>query len=565
MLKNQEMYIDYLNKVQIELELTNISKELTNDLIVKLEEVELIIPVIGAFSAGKSSLINLFLGKNYLPVGITPETAIASELRYSENEYIEAIRDDNSSDKYGIEEMVHIKEKVSEYKYIKVFLNNEKLKEIAPLILVDMPSFDSPLDLHNKAILNYLNRGAYYIVLTSIEDGTITRSMSRQLLDIMEYQRDFSFFLSKANLRAKSEVNDVVREIEELIRNNFDLNKKVLPISKEGGDSLEKVLMSVNPENLFRELVLNDLRSNFFKNVESLNVYISSLKKDKKENEEIINQLKLGLEKIIQKKERMFQEVKDKYSDPSIEYIVTAIGKELTNSIDQLTDILISNGKEAFSYEITEIIRHALIVNVKEVMNQTGKDVIDRFASEMKFLTPTLKDITADNDWLQKFGKSTEMLIGLGKGMEQLLSNSEGRVGKALYKTVATVLAVTTSVVAPLLEIVLIFLPDIISLIFEGTQKKRQQEQVKNNILTSVIPNIKKNLRSKLPEIFGNQIQVIIDEVGTKFEEELQNKQNEISKAEAERESKIRDIELEVEKYNNTLQNITSLAEKCIF
>ncbi|WP_163555994.1 dynamin family protein [Helicobacter suis] len=57
----------------------------------EIENQELLIPVIGGFSAGKSSLLNAFLGKDVLGVAITPETAIATELRYSTNERVEAV------------------------------------------------------------------------------------------------------------------------------------------------------------------------------------------------------------------------------------------------------------------------------------------------------------------------------------------------------------------------------------------------------------------------------------------------------------------------------------------
>ncbi|GAA7008097.1 hypothetical protein ID0154_07670 [Helicobacter pylori] len=46
----------------------------------------------GNFSAGKSTLLNRFLGKNVLPTAITPETSLATELHYSANERIEVFQ-----------------------------------------------------------------------------------------------------------------------------------------------------------------------------------------------------------------------------------------------------------------------------------------------------------------------------------------------------------------------------------------------------------------------------------------------------------------------------------------
>lgn len=44
------------------------------------------VPLIGIFSAGKSSLLNLWLGQNILPVDQAPTTALATELHYGEQQ-----------------------------------------------------------------------------------------------------------------------------------------------------------------------------------------------------------------------------------------------------------------------------------------------------------------------------------------------------------------------------------------------------------------------------------------------------------------------------------------------
>ena len=125
MIETQKRYIDYVELVQAELKDSTITSDSYELLSEELTNIELLVPVIGGFSAGKSSLLNAFLGKDYLPVGMTPETSLASELRFSEDERIEAVRADNSYDTYSIDDMDSVKEKASEYQYIKVFIQNQ--------------------------------------------------------------------------------------------------------------------------------------------------------------------------------------------------------------------------------------------------------------------------------------------------------------------------------------------------------------------------------------------------------------------------------------------------------
>lgn len=147
-----------------------------DEYIQRIENLELLVPVVGEFSSGKSSAINLFLEREILPVGILPKTSLATELKYGKNEYIEAIKEDGA-EVFEIDEIGKIKERAKEFKYLRVYLNNEKLNSIEPFILVDMPGFDSPIELHNKAILNYLAKGVYFIVLMSVEKGVISRRL----------------------------------------------------------------------------------------------------------------------------------------------------------------------------------------------------------------------------------------------------------------------------------------------------------------------------------------------------------------------------------------------------
>lgn len=137
-----------------------------------VEQMTLPIPVVGEFSAGKSTLLNKFIGKNVLKVNIQPETAVASELYYSVTEYAEGVNRDGSTVRLG--RVDEANQSLANFMCVRRYINSENLQRLQPLVLVDMPGFASPLDHHNKAIINYLEKGVHYIVLTPVDSGTIT-------------------------------------------------------------------------------------------------------------------------------------------------------------------------------------------------------------------------------------------------------------------------------------------------------------------------------------------------------------------------------------------------------
>ena len=568
MLQTQKRFCDYLDNVKTELGKASSSglfEELEKNIHTSealkqdIAEAELIVPVVGAFSAGKSTLINSFLGSGLLPVDITPETALATELRYSESEYIEAIKADDESERYDIAEIEAINEKANQYQYAKVFLNSEQLEEIFPLILVDMPGFDSPLDLHHRAILTYLSRGSHYAVLISVEEGTITRSAERQLSEFFEFDKTFSIFLSKANLRSDTEVGEIAQNIEERLEDDFGFADSVVPVGLDGGDSLDKMLKTIDPEVLFGKLWRSNLEAHFFNLDGSLNTRISSLKKNQKENEEAIEKLASGLQDLKEKKEEMIQDIRDRYSTTHVNAIVEGVGADLSGSVEELTQVAISSGETALQRELSEICRTSLLNNVKAEMGRLNEQIVEDLSNSLKDIDPVFSSYT-DEHWLEKVVSNAPQLIS--KGSEFLKNvGRTAKGGRNFYRAITTIGAITTSFVIPIVELLIVFLPDI----FGYFQKQRQEEQIRNQLLGTVIPSVKSKLRSELPEYFNEQVNRLINENAEALDLQIKAKQSEIAEAEKAKQDEMRDVEETIAELTDIQENIRSLANQEIF
>ena len=566
MLNSQQNFLMYLDALQKELGSVGIDNDNVSNLIKVVTETELIVPVVGAFSAGKSSLINSFLGRDYLSVGLPPETALAAELRYSARNYVEAVKDDGSTDEYSISDMKQINSRAADYKYLKVFLNNDAVKKLEPVILVDMPGFDAPLDIHSRAIVEYLDKGVYYIVLTSVEDGTITTSMVRHLNDIIEYGRDFSFFVSKSNLRADSEVNDVVSSIESQISDDLGFSKKIVPIGNNGGDDLKKVLGSLDPEKLCQDVFKPLLKDNYNTVISDLNLRSAALQKDNSENEEAIKQLQDKVQSIIHKRDNMLEEAKDKYSDYNVNRIAEAVGRDLSSSVDELVATAVSGGQEALGRSVNEIIRSSLIYQIKTSVGEISDSIVGDFSLELQGIESTMKSFSMNDSWL-------EQLTGIAKNMFTKFDTTMGEVVKerynsnkaGVYKAITSVLAITTEVLNPILELLIVFLPDILSALFDNIQKKKQAEQVRSVLLTSIIPSVKRKVRESLPATFDEQVNNIINKISDNFNEALESQQQSIAAMEEEKRISINEITEKLATLSSVIERINSAAKSTLY
>ena len=132
-----------------------------NDFMNEVQESQYIkVPLVGVFSAGKSSLLNVFTQRNgMLPVDTAPETAVAYELYYSPVESVELFREGKKIDEKKIENIKELDTKPGDI--AKVYCQSDNIKKLQErgIILVDMPGIGSGIERHDAAIFNYIQSG----------------------------------------------------------------------------------------------------------------------------------------------------------------------------------------------------------------------------------------------------------------------------------------------------------------------------------------------------------------------------------------------------------------------
>jgi uncharacterized protein YbcI len=134
--------------------------------------------------------------------------------------------------------------------------------------------------------------------------------------------------------------------------------------------------------------------------------------------------------------------------------------------------------------------------------------------------------------------------------------------GKPLkYQGLATVLSVTASVVSPLLNVAIIFLPNIINFITQS----QQRTQLITRLQTEIIPAIKRQMRSKLSEFLGLQIQELIEKISAEFEHDIAEKQSIIEKMSAQHSHEYKDSEKHSADLTNILESVRTLTSNALY
>lgn len=545
MITSQKSYLEDLLAIKEAVQKINLDTTGIDNLSEEISNMELLIPVVGEFSAGKSSLLNSFIGKNVLPTGIAPETALAAELRYDTEERIEAINSEGQVIKtFAIDQFSSIGAEAESFSFLRVYLNNNAIHNIEPLVLVDMPGFESPLDAHNNAIRAYLNKGAHFITLVNVKDGTLKDTSIRHLSDIREFDRDFTVVLSKKNLATEENIEKVKVHIADQIDMNFGESKTPIAVGRDGEEAINGILSHLNPNNLFSRIAL-PLMKDVIYNIEStINVRIAAFNKDTSENDRVIEKLKSSLDKIKREEEYMKANAMGNLVDTNVGKIVNFVGKDLSESVDSLVTIAINGGAEALSSEISDIIHSSLVSNVKSSLVDITDNITTKFNLELKELGNEMNAYSG-GDFVEEVAENAKSLLDNAVGrLRNAVEQTTKKDGKS-YEMVTGLLAILTDVVNPLLEVVIVLLPEILNFF----KKKNQEQQVaqakadvRSQILTTVIPKIKRQLTGETAGVLEGHVNNLISEISQKYFSIIETKQQEIAKAEEEKRQKASEI-----------------------
>ncbi|WP_272582924.1 dynamin family protein [Providencia sp. PROV261] len=557
-MKTQDKFLNYIQEVNNLILPLDISDNGLSQIQTQIEQAELIIPVVGGFSAGKSTLINSFLGYDILPTAVTPETALATELRYSTTPYIEAVTVSGDIKRHEITDFSHLKDNAQNFKYLRVYLNNEQLNSIQPLVLVDMPGFDAPIESHNQAILTYLERGVYFVFLTSVEDGNITLSMTREIENLERMGKGFAFCISKTNLRVPEDVNAVQQKISEQLREDYDYAGHVALLDMDGGQNLKNILNAINPEALFHSLFIEVLRDNYASLIQSMNVKISAFKSNKKETEEALFALQSSLSEIKGKKQTAIADVQQRYSRNSI----SMINQEVTNAIlsqkAHLVDLAISN-QGAFEREVTDITKNALLSAVQTRFNAISQDLMDELGNGITAQLSSLSDNNLGTIAMNTFANHSGSMSNIANGALSALS-------KTVVTTIGSQsLKLLVGGVFGIVGAALMLLPEIIGLFNKGEKERKQREQIEQAIVGQVIPQIQQQLNSLLPDLLNQNITALIQKISEQFEAQLKQKYVEIQSAEDEKTAKEVELEGMITTLESAKQQLTQSANQYLF
>jgi GTP-binding protein EngB required for normal cell division len=503
------------------------------------------VPLVGDFSAGKSSLLNVLMGREVLPTSIRPETAVSYELYYAPNEIAELFRNGSEISNCKLDEIKGLNVKPGDI--VKVYVDNLKIKSLYSdsITLVDMPGSDSGIEAHQKAIMSYLQEGSAFITLVDIEQGSIKGSNLKFMQEILGYNLSSAVLITKGDKKPVSEQEKIKAFIIEQVQRYDKSNSSVGIVSASDcniGD-FEKIISDLDSASLFygrfQPLVVKFMDQ--WQEWLQLEYTVTSKSKE---------DLQLKLESLKESASNAKEEILSQSKNPelgmfAVEEILQKVKDALKNKANTIGTYIVQNDQDGANREISDTVRPVLINSLKGIQSEMTQKISVSF-----------EDINLKlNEFVSTSEKTINLVGSIGSSINTIKDKLSNPNNLNKYRSFTAILGVTTAFVAPWLEVIIIFAPDILNALFGKKDEQDKLTQAVNGFVNSSIPQIISKLRPEVENGIEEQRQIILKNI----EEGLVQKVKEVDERIALEQLKIASTE---EEKNKKLEAINTLQVK---
>ena len=550
----------------------------------EIERFRVLIPLVGAFNAGKTTLVNAYLQREHgsgLPTDIVPQTALATEIYAApsaEAERVQLMGDDGAVlrevglEEFGQVEKQTLKSGELEAQYAKAHLHHADLPDSNRKVLVDMPGLDSGLRTHNAAIQRYLPRGGYFFMVVDAEHGTLRQSEIEQLREFLVQEVDFTVLVNKID-KKKTDAEAIVAHIKDQVRQEFEKPASVCAVSAADNDvaAFRDTLVAVDFDHALRGFWRGRVVGLVDDAIESLHTRYSALNVSTAESDRVIEDLESKEEALREKLREDERDVRNRYSRRSVDRIVRAVRDAIGDAAPSLADTYLQSGKDAGDREINELVRQTLNRTVSEETADTMQRIAENYTEE----------IGAINAEYDRFATSAELPQAPNQGIGTALVDAGRRSADALarapdtikrdtvFSTVAGVLAVSTSVVAPWLEVIIIALPLIYRFFSEkqareqqAQQQERQRQELPMRIRSTVAPRIASELRTQVETDYAGLAQQMLSDLRQQVEAKIGRIRDDINKSQAEIAAAKEDLQIRKDALRKAIDGLAALKSR---
>lgn len=381
-------------------------------------QAELIVPLVGEFSAGKTTLVNALTDSKALECASKPTTATIYSIHFA-SDTCKAIVHNPDGTSRDIKEIKDLKnDELNEAVVVDVYDTSSRVPE--SIVIVDTPGLSSQDIKHKQTLVDFLPL-ADAIILVSDINQQITRSLADFAKTITLSRRPI--YLAFTQCDTKSD-EDVKSAKEYLLKNTELPLKGVVCVSAKTGkmDELYSLLLNIQRDKTVILTQVNEQRLKVIAKeiISRIDTLLNSSESDFSIDEAIRNQ-QLKLNKITRRINSLGDSISSELND-----IQRAVSRKFEDTIFERLDSIVSGKSENYDSEAVSAINNTSSL----LLNEYKTQVLDLLNNTVRAQSRQDGDVSLEG--IQSLDLSQLSITGLTYNLNL------NEAGHGLDKSIAT-------------------------------------------------------------------------------------------------------------------------------
>ena len=419
----------FLDLKNIETELAQI-KEKSND------SAELILPLVGEFSAGKTTLINALTDCKKLETATQPTTATIYEIHFGCDQSYAIVLTSNGERK-KVDDIASLKnETLGDAVVVNIFDTSKKVS--ASTILVDTPGLSSPNPLHKQTLVDFLPQADAILLVTDVNQQ-ITRSLTDFIKTMKLAKRPIFLVITKCDTKSESELEAVKKYISE----NCELSVEQVACVSASTDNLNELYNLLDKIQKDKTAILKEVNKHRIQTISNTLVQrIDELLKASSSDKDLdnaIRQQEYELNKLNRNIDKLVESATDDINEQG-----RKISRKFEDIVSGKLETLIAGKSNNFDGEAISAINNtsSLLLNefkdeIQEILTQKARD---RKGTEESISLHSLEEMDISNLSISNISYNLD-LNSLGRQYDSIISTGVKVVGVAAAVAGAAVYA----------------------------------------------------------------------------------------------------------------------------
>ncbi|MBA5792340.1 dynamin family protein [Flavobacterium sp. xlx-214] len=393
---------------------------------------EIIIPIVGEFSSGKTTLINAITEGKKLETSSKPTTAVIYEILFgNENEGAQLFK--SNAEVIEIEDVSTIKNaNLEEVERVRIFDKGNNVDK--NIVLVDTPGLSSNDPKHLEVLSSYLPNADALILCIDVN-----QQITNSLLEFIKFNNLAHLPLYLVITKTDTKTSDEIEEVKNYISRNINIPiDRMIAISSTKNELTEFYSLIENIQKSKNEIVNNVLSFRLNKTREYLQDHIKSLIENTTSDSSIETQLKQQqrqLEKLLNAVNRLISD-----SRSEVEEIEYEIVKGFSRVVSDKLDSIISKNTIDADQQAISAINSTCNLMMSDYQNEVRKKLYilanERKNTELGIPLRSLESINVDQIKMNPLSYDIDLSSA---GQEQIKNISSGiKVVAAIGAVVAT-------------------------------------------------------------------------------------------------------------------------------